>query len=375
MKKIFPSVNRPLITIVSLIIITISGCISFPGIRPTKFLAQEEIEDGKLKWYDVEGMVCRDGSQTGIGIKIKNTKKLAIYLNGGGACFNKPTCDANPSSFNEADMFDLYNSAKNDGIFDENNVNNPIGDWSVMFIPYCTGDVHMGTRWQGRALDISKPQAFVGAYNFEKAIIFIQSYFKKQGVEEILLFGISAGGYGVYTNFLKLKQYFSNVKITLINDSGPLINDMQVFNPIFQLGAVGIYGIIPPPGFFAPGFFDYGFTPYMHAYLSNRFPKDNFALVSSLEDNVIRYFLGFTYPNAVDERVPAEEFKQSLLNLRNDYLIPDTRWSTFYTKGDTHGQVQENDRFYENSSTDGTTLSEFVARIINGEQKLHVTVE
>jgi hypothetical protein len=374
MKRMNLKTNRIFLIIAVLIFTLTSGCISFPGIRPNKFLAQEEIEVGKLKWYEVEGMACRDGSPTGVGVKIKNPKKLAIYLNGGGACFNKPTCNSNPSSFNEADMFELFNSAQN-GIFDDGNLNNPIRDWSVLFIPYCTGDVHMGTKWQGRALDVSKPQAFVGAYNFEKAIIFIQSYFKKQGVEEILIFGISAGGYGVYTNFLKLKQYFSNVKITLINDSGPLINDMQVFSPIFQLGAVGIYGIIPPPGFFNPDFFNYGFTPSMHSYLSKRFPKDNFALISSLEDNVIRYFLGFTYANAEDGRVPAEDFKQALLNLRNEYLIPDTRWSTFYTKGDTHGQVQENDRFYENSTADGTTLNEFVARVLSGEQNLHLTVE
>lgn len=375
MKRISIKINHLLLSISLIILLITSGCISFPGVRPKNFLAQEEIDFGNLKWYNVEGMVCRDGSPTGVGIKVKNTKKLAIYLNGGGACFNKPTCDANPSSFNEADMFDLFNSAQN-GIFDENNENNPIRDWSVMFIPYCTGDVHMGTRWQGRALDISKPQAFVGAYNFEKALIFIQSYFKKQGVEEILLFGISAGGYGVYTNFLKLKQYFSSdVKITLINDSGPLINDLKVFSPIFQLGAVGIYGIIPPPEFFSPDFFDKGFTPSMHSYLSKRFPNDNFALITSLEDKTIRYFLGFTYPNAVDGRVPPEDYKQSLINLRDNYLIPDTRWSTFYTKGDTHGQVQENDRFYENSTPDGTTLNEFVARVLSGEQKLHLTVE
>jgi hypothetical protein len=39
-------------------------------------------------WYDIPGMICRDGSPTGIGYRVGNPKKLAIYINGGGACFN-----------------------------------------------------------------------------------------------------------------------------------------------------------------------------------------------------------------------------------------------------------------------------------------------
>ena len=46
-------------------------------------------------WYDIPGMICRDGSPTGIGYRVGNPKKLAIYINGGGACFNEPTCAGN----------------------------------------------------------------------------------------------------------------------------------------------------------------------------------------------------------------------------------------------------------------------------------------
>ena len=169
-----------------------------------------DVEDQTWTWHDVEGMQCRDGSPTGIGLRVNDPKRLAIYLNGGGACFNAITCASNPSSFNEDDLFDLQDRA--DGIFDFTRLENPIREWSAMFVPYCTGDVHLGTRQNGFALEVEDEQAYVGSYNFERALQYIQPYFINSDVEEILIFGSSAGGYSVYTHFIKVKRYFPGVK-------------------------------------------------------------------------------------------------------------------------------------------------------------------
>ena len=66
----------------------------------------------------------------------------------------------------------------------------------------------------------------------------------------MVLFGLSAGGYGVYVNFLEVTKRFPNAKITVINDSGPLFTDAQAFPSCLQLGFTLIYGLPLPSDFY-----------------------------------------------------------------------------------------------------------------------------
>jgi hypothetical protein len=361
------------ILLASLFILPISCFEGFPIFGPP--LSGTDVVQNEWTWHDVEGSVCRDGSPTGIGLRVQDPKRLAIYLNGGGACFNDLTCASNPSSFNEDDLFDLEDSQF--GIFDFSRPENPIRDWSVMFVPYCTGDVHLGTRYQGVALGVDEPQAFVGSYNFEKALTFIKPYFDQNEVEEILLFGSSAGGYAVYTHFMKVKRFFPNAKLTVIDDSGPIFEDLQAFSPCLQIGFAAIYGLQPPQGFFDANTLNDGILSHIYRYSSDRFPDVNFGFISSLEDRTMRYFLSFGYDNcngAPNNQLPAEVFRTSLLRLRDTYLIPETRWSTYFIDDDSHTQLSDNEPFYEHEA-DGMKMYEWLARLLNGEESIHVSSE
>ena len=100
---------------------------------------------GQWTWVPFADARCRDGSTTGIGVRYGAGDGLVIYFQGGGACFNGLTCGANPASFDEGDFAGLA-SGGNGGIFDPDPGANPVGDWSFIFVPYCTGDVHAGDR-------------------------------------------------------------------------------------------------------------------------------------------------------------------------------------------------------------------------------------
>jgi len=64
---------------------------------------------------------CRDGSSTRIGLSwIANSKKLAIFLDGDGACFSAETCAMNPSKRGA-----MFNGT---GIFDRTNAHTWLGD-------------------------------------------------------------------------------------------------------------------------------------------------------------------------------------------------------------------------------------------------------
>ena len=88
--------------------------------------------------------MCSDGSGFEFFVHKGDPAKVVFYLEGGGACFDPSTCGPDSKSFkrtvgHDDDLADLTT-----GIFDFANPANPFADWSVVFVPYCTGDVHIG---------------------------------------------------------------------------------------------------------------------------------------------------------------------------------------------------------------------------------------
>ena len=325
-------------------------------------------------WVDVPGMICRDSSPTGVGVRMANTKKLAIYINGGGACFNAETCAGNPFKFTESDWTDLQNNFGSPGIFNPDDDRNPLKDFSLVFIPYCTGDVHSGTLLNGKAIDVPGKQRYVGAINFQKAMDFIEPYFQHEGVDEIVLFGLSAGGYGVYINFLEVIKRFPGVKITVINDSGPLFSDAQAFSPCLQAGFTLVFGLpLPKDLLGCCGNPALGLAN-VYEYSGTKYPDANFGFISSYEDATSRFFLSFGYDNcqgAPGNQLPADVFRNALINLTNDVIKPKSTWSTFFINGTSHTMLADDELFY-NKEVNGMYLYEWVDKLMKGE-RLHVS--
>jgi hypothetical protein len=93
---------------------------------------------------------CSDGSQFSFWVREANPNKVLFYLRAGGACFSAATCARDGSDGRE----ELYTPALGpegdpptqwDGIFDFDDERNPFADYSVVYVPYCTADAHLGT--------------------------------------------------------------------------------------------------------------------------------------------------------------------------------------------------------------------------------------
>ena len=51
------------------------------------------------RYLSIPGTSCRDGSEAGVAVSPSPTStRVVVYLQGGGACFNQPTCEDNPAS-------------------------------------------------------------------------------------------------------------------------------------------------------------------------------------------------------------------------------------------------------------------------------------
>jgi len=94
---------------------------------------------------------CALGGAYRFHVRRADPARLMIFFNGGGACWSARTCQepgegdlfmyrwsADPGSGNDPREFS--------GAFDLDHPDNPFRDWSQVFVPYCTGDIHLGTR-------------------------------------------------------------------------------------------------------------------------------------------------------------------------------------------------------------------------------------
>lgn len=162
------------------------------GDGPTGTLPVGTPDDNDWTYVSMSNTTCRDGSPAGYFYRKGTEHSLVIYLNGGGACADKFFCNLNPINVNydfpieslihglpellvgiegaESLALRSKQKAPEEGIFKRADAANPVGKWSMIYIPYCTGDIHSGTRSNVMIDGIDKPQQFTGRLNYEKML-------------------------------------------------------------------------------------------------------------------------------------------------------------------------------------------------------------
>jgi hypothetical protein len=109
------------------------------------------------------------------------------------------------------------------GILDFANPVNPFLDFSVVFIPYCTGDVHIGTATRRYGDDsTARPLNHNGYLNVRAVLDWVE----RQGYRPpaVVVAGTSAGSYGAVFHFPAIARMFPRSRLALIGDSGvPLL--------------------------------------------------------------------------------------------------------------------------------------------------------
>lgn len=309
-------------------------------------IVQEEFEKasetGKWHYIAIPGMVCRDNSNTGIGVRLRNnSNKVIIYLEGGGGCFNAVTCAANPGTYGQL-AFDSWKSVGLQfGIFDKNSHLNPFKDWNCIYIPYCTGDVHSGTNYSAHINLLYSDQKMVGHHNIRLALDALNDYFGTR-IDEVFLTGSSAGGYGTLINADQVIEAFPTAKATILDDSGPVLIAQNVQPDCLDNLWQGIFMTHTPSDFstYTTGKYSTSMKS-IYEYLGTKHPTVQFGLISSLEDIVIREFYGYGTNNCAESTVvpaplPAIDYKNALLHLRDSVLAPYSNWKTFYVNDASH---------------------------------------
>jgi Pectinacetylesterase len=69
-----------------------------------------------------------------------------VFFQGGGACFSEVTGDPSRGSYKASTGPEDDPSRRLAGLLDLDNTANPVAGWSIVFVPYCTGDVFLGDK-------------------------------------------------------------------------------------------------------------------------------------------------------------------------------------------------------------------------------------
>lgn len=296
-----------------------------------------ETPEGEWTFVDFPDAHCMNGTSTGIGINPSSaSSNLVIYMQGGGACFDVISCGtvANQDGYGAPKLASWAASAGGGSFFDRSDPDNPTRDWSFVYVPYCTGDIHGGSEPDGEG-----GREHVGYDNVREYLErLVPTYVD---AEQILLSGSSAGGFGAAYNFDQVQTAFGcDVDVVLVDDAGPPMAD-EYLKPCLQQtwrDRWNLNATLPADCPACRGSDGGGIVNYMD-YILAKYPDRRIGLISSRGDDVIRTFFGYGYSPGCNlptvGGMPIPEFEAGLDDLRDRYA-DSAGFGTFYVPGRTH---------------------------------------
>jgi len=175
---------------------------------------------------------CSDGSEFSFWVRKANPKKVVLYLQDGGACFSAKTCA--PDS-------DLYQTRVDEGptgeggIFDFADDRNPFADYSAVYVPYCTGDVHVGDATTDYAPGLTVHHK--GYVNGTAALDRLAATFP--GATEVVVVGESAGSIAAPLYAGLVSDRLPRARITALADGSGSYPDLPRLNEIIAAWGTG----------------------------------------------------------------------------------------------------------------------------------------
>jgi len=114
-----------------------------PGSDPWNF---DDLEDGWNRLIPGGDTACALGGQYEFYVRPGARDRLLVFLDGGGGCWSRETCEPDSDARYTFEIEQQRRPGLRDGILDLQDPRNPFSEFSMVMVPYCTGDVHLGAR-------------------------------------------------------------------------------------------------------------------------------------------------------------------------------------------------------------------------------------
>jgi hypothetical protein len=319
--------------------------------------------------------------------------KILIAIDGGGACWDAASCLLSPLN---PDLFGgqaTYSPEVNEtagmiasmgGILDSDNPANPFQNYTKVFVPYCTGDIHWGSR--DTEYEMMTEQGLLkgtirhrGADNLLAVLDWLKNHgisFKK--ASDVSVAGVSAGGYGANLAFAYVAALTNRkARLNLISDSAmgvidtPYAAQLPFFttalhNPadpgseswgVAQNFPSWVFG--PPESFLAAGANrPLGFVPAMFSAFANYKPQAKLASITTNLDLVQIGFYGLMKGVSPGQTEAGEWYKAMSSITSETSAAPNYRY--FIEDGVCHTSIFTDPEFYR-SGINGVSVADWIS--------------
>jgi hypothetical protein len=205
---------------------------------------QNPPRDAYDTWIKIEppGMVCGNNTQYKLFANFSDkSDNLVVVFEPGGACWDYDSCTGKNG---------IRGAANIDGIPDDHwelaqfispflsrfDDTNPSRDWNMIYVPYCTADVHTGNKVATYESPSEPPVEFHhnGHAIAQSLVSYLDGEFTH--VPKLLVTGCSAGGVGSLVNYRFLRNGIRAVKKGyMLDDSGPVFPSTGYSQPLHAM--------------------------------------------------------------------------------------------------------------------------------------------
>jgi Pectinacetylesterase len=334
---------------------TVAPATSEPAVEPSESAAAAAGWEQIVPGGDCQ---CSDGSQFSFWVREANPDKVLLFFQGGGACWSAETCARDGSDGGEEqytpDIDPQGDSpAMRGGIFDFDDERNPFADYSVVYVPYCTGDAHLGNATTEYTPGLTIQHR--GYVNGTAALDHLAATFPD--ATEVVVAGVSAGAAATPLYAGLVSDRLPDADITVLSDGTGASPPDKLSGAL--AAAWGTGNAIPDWPENA------GLTAEQWTSISGMFiqsgrhdPDIVFARHDYAEDATQQLFATYTGG-------PAENLLSVIDGNENRIEDAGVNLYSYIAPGDDHGALQYESFYTE--TVNGLKLVDWVTRLIEGE--------
>ncbi|HXQ24697.1 MAG TPA: pectin acetylesterase-family hydrolase [Candidatus Acidoferrales bacterium] len=316
--------------------------------------------------------MCTDASQYVYFVKKgsgSDVNKLLVYYEGGGACWDYNTCSAHAETATTGPSHNPANATS--GFFDLSNPANPFANWSMVFVPYCTGDVHWGNATTTYTDPSDSSKSITIHHNGWPNAQVVEKWTREHFVNPDVLFvaGSSAGGYGALLNSLYfLQDAYQASKAYVFDDAGA-----GVITSTFQDTNLPLWGVQSTLPTWIPGIGHASIKKLNIADVAidaaNFYnPRVDFVQYATAYDQVQTLFYALMVLGDASLGVPwwTETCDWNTKMLTNLTTVSGPNYRYYIGAGDTH-TVWEFNKVYSDTMGGVTPLVDWVNAMLTGD--------
>lgn len=308
---------------------------------------------------------CAYGSPYQFFVRKANSNRVLVFFQGGGACWSSQNCDLhNRPSFRPFVSKNENPGLHPQGIFDLKDPRNPLRDYTMVFVAYCSGDVHLGDVSRDYAIRDDKDgydgRLHIEHRGYRNASAAIDWVVQHTQPTRLVVAGASAGSIAAPFYATLLAQKFPRADIAVFSDASAGYHAGAVNDLLKSWGAKKIARTVL--GYSAKQVAHLRFEDFA-VIAAQRYPRMRFAQYNAEFDESQRYFLSLL---GVETPLGDE------LKINTTYLAAHiAHFASFTDNGERH-MVLAFPRFYTHV-VGGESVRDFTAALVQGQVPKSVT--